>query len=182
MAWTAPMTAVANTAFTAAQFNTYIRDNLLETAPAKATAGVGNGAIFVKSATNTIAARLPDQASVSTSQSTSSGSYVNLSTVGPAVTVTTGTRALVIVSASIQNNSTNSSYVGIAVTGATSIAATDDQALRTRDSSGGAAEMQMSYAYLFTTLTAGSNTFTAKYRTNGGTSTYRNRTMTVLPL
>lgn len=33
MAWTTPMTAVANEVFTAAQYNTYVRDNLLETAP-----------------------------------------------------------------------------------------------------------------------------------------------------
>jgi hypothetical protein len=32
------MTAVTNATFTAAQFNTHVRDNLLETAPAKATA------------------------------------------------------------------------------------------------------------------------------------------------
>lgn len=36
MAWTTPMTAVANEVFTAAQYNTYVRDNLLETVPAKA--------------------------------------------------------------------------------------------------------------------------------------------------
>jgi hypothetical protein len=35
--WTAPMTAVAHTAFPATSFNTYVRDNLLESAPAKAT-------------------------------------------------------------------------------------------------------------------------------------------------
>ncbi|GII42264.1 hypothetical protein [Planotetraspora phitsanulokensis] len=39
MAWSAPMTAVANSIFTTAAFNQYVRDNLLETAPAKATTG-----------------------------------------------------------------------------------------------------------------------------------------------
>lgn len=37
MAWTTPMTAVANAVWTAAQFNSDIRDNLNETGPAKAT-------------------------------------------------------------------------------------------------------------------------------------------------
>lgn len=40
MAWTAPMTASANGTLTAAQFNTHVRDNLLETETAKATAAV----------------------------------------------------------------------------------------------------------------------------------------------
>lgn len=35
------MTAVSGAAFTAAQFNTHVRDNLLETAPAKATTANG---------------------------------------------------------------------------------------------------------------------------------------------
>lgn len=35
MAWSAPMTAVAHSIFPAADFNQYVRDNLLETAPAK---------------------------------------------------------------------------------------------------------------------------------------------------
>ena len=34
MAWTAPMTAVSGSVLTAAQWNTNVRDNLLETAPA----------------------------------------------------------------------------------------------------------------------------------------------------
>ena len=55
MAWSAPMTAVSGSVLTAAQFNTYVRDNLNETAPAKATAA---GQIFVSTAANAIAARL----------------------------------------------------------------------------------------------------------------------------
>lgn len=58
MAWTSPMTAVANTEFTAVQFNTHIRDNLLETAPAKA---VNPGSYFAVSGTNSIAERTPAQ-------------------------------------------------------------------------------------------------------------------------
>lgn len=181
MAWTAPMTAVANTAFTAAQFNTHVRDNLLETAPGKATAGVSNGSLLAKSGTNAIAWRTPSQATVSTLQSTTSTSYTNLSTSGPAVTVTTGTRALVIISCSLQNNSTNSSYMSYAVSGATTVAATDAVAIRHRDGSGSSGEEQMSRAYLHTSLTAGSNTFTAKYRVIGGTGSYQNRDITVIP-
>lgn len=40
MAWTAPLTAALNGTLTAAQFNTHVRDNLLETEAAKATAAI----------------------------------------------------------------------------------------------------------------------------------------------
>lgn len=46
------MTAVASTAFTAAQFNTHVRDNLNETAPAKATT---SGRLIVTAGPNSIA-------------------------------------------------------------------------------------------------------------------------------
>lgn len=181
MAWTAPMTAVANTAFTAAQFNTHVRDNLLETSPAKATAGVTTGSHLVKSGTNQVAFRTSSSASVNTQQSTTSTSYTNLATNGPAVTVTTGTRALVIFNASITNSSTNSSFASVGVTGATSISAVDDYAIRHRDGTGTGGEEQMGRAHFFTTLTAGSNTFTMKYRVIGGTGSFDNREIIVIP-
>jgi hypothetical protein len=181
MAWTAPMTAVANTAFTAAQFNTHVRDNLLETSPAKATAGVTTGSILVKAATNSVAFRTPSGASVNTQQSTTSTSYTNLATNGPAVTVTTGTRALVIINCSMLNSSTNSSFASFAVTGATSVSATDDYAIRHRDGTGSSGEEHMGRAHLFTSLTAGSNTFTMKYRVIGGTGSFDNREIIVIP-
>jgi hypothetical protein len=178
MAWTAPMTAVANTAFTAAQFNTHVRDNLLETAPAKATGAVSNGSYFVKTATNSIVNRLAQTNGILTSQSRSSSSYGNLSTVGPAVTATTGTMALVLFACNVDNNSGNSSYMSVEVSGATSISATDDYAVRWLSSS---ANFSGGTHKLFTTLTPGSNTFTAKYRVNGGTGTWDNRYVTVIP-
>lgn len=181
MAWTAPMTATANTAFTAAQFNTHVRDNLLETAPGKATAGVSNGSLLAKSGTNQIAWRTPSLSTVLTEQTTTSTSYANLATSGPAVTLTTGVRALVIISASLRNTSTNSCFMSVTVSGATTSAATDDRALRWRDGTGSDGEAQMSHAYMFTALTAGSNTFTAKYRVIGGTGTFRNRHLMVIP-
>lgn len=183
MAWTAPMTAVANTAFSAAQFNTHVRDNLLETAPGKATAGVANGSIPVKSATNQVTYRTPVIAAVATSQSTSSTSYVNLATSGPAVTVDTGANAIVLWHCSISNNSANSSYMSVAVSGATTIAADDDKGLRFREQGGdGSTVVHLGTNFMWTTLTPGSNTFTAKYRAFGGTATYFNRRLIVIPL
>ena len=54
MVWSTPLTAVANTPLTAAQWNASVRDNFNETAPAKATVG---GRIFASTGPNTIAER-----------------------------------------------------------------------------------------------------------------------------
>ena len=62
MAWTTPLTAVSNTALTAAQWNASVRDNLLMTAPALATT---TGRHFVSTGANTIAERAISSNSVS---------------------------------------------------------------------------------------------------------------------
>jgi hypothetical protein len=126
----------------------------------------------ITSATNTVA----------TSESTSSGSYTDLTTSGPAVTITTGTKALVIVSAKISTVNDNESLMSYAVSGASTVAASDDNALAfQRASSSGTFSMRTARASI-ATLTAGSNTFTAKYRAAGDTSTYSNRTIIVINL
>jgi hypothetical protein len=178
MAWTAPMTATANSAFTAAQFNTYVRDNLNETAPAKATAA---SQIFVATGTNSIAARTITGASVDTDQTTTSTSFTDLTTTGPAVTVTTGTYALVFVTAKVLNSASVSSFMGHAVSGATTIAAADSNAFVVDP---GASNQVRATALAFRggDLTAGSNTFTCKYRVDSGTGTFGNRRIVVIPL
>src|SRR3546814_19340432 len=75
MAWTAPMTAVANTVFTAAQFNQHVRDNLNETAPAKATAA---GGYFVATGVNAIAQRIADGNTDTNTGTTTSTTYTDL--------------------------------------------------------------------------------------------------------
>lgn len=52
MAWSTPITAVSGTILTAAQWNTHVRDNLLETMPAKATTA---DRMFVTTGPNSIA-------------------------------------------------------------------------------------------------------------------------------
>lgn len=178
MAWTAPMTATANSAFTAAQFNTYLRDNLMETAPAKATAA---GQIFVSTGVNAIAARTPDSAEVATAQTCTSTAYGNLTTVGPAVTATTGSRALVIVDAGMAHDTTaGKCYMGYEISGATTAAADEATSAIYQAYSPGAAAVACR-AYLREGLTAGSNTFTAKYKASTGTGTFDNRHISVIP-
>lgn len=178
MAWTAPMTAVANSVFTAAQFNTHIRDNLLMTAPALATAA---GRFFASTGVNAIAERVPSNNKVSATETSGSTSYTDLATSGPAVTVTTGPTALVLTTSN-QSNNTNAqnAYMSYGVTGASSVSATDDRSgfLTTAAANQGVRALG---GGLETGLTAGSNTFTAKYRVTGGTGSWGNRQLIVIP-
>jgi hypothetical protein len=118
--------------------------------------------------------RIPQQALVATSQTTTSTSYTDLATVGPAVTLTTGATALVTVGGQIQcSASTITAFMSWAVSGATTSAAVD---------AGRAAAIAnvnlicASRVFLMTGLTPGSNTFTAKYKVNGvATGTFQDR-------
>lgn len=183
MAWTAPMTAIAGNAFTAAQFNTHIRDNLLETAPAKATA---SGRYMVTTGANAIAERVPSEATIATSQDLSTtGTWTDLPTPGPTVTVTTGSKALVIVGADLSRDAasaTSSVRMSFAVSGATTIAAGFSTNFAGAGLwQGNGSVLTGSRATLLTNLTPGSNTFTAKYYVSAATGTFSNRQLIVLP-
>lgn len=177
MAWTTPATYTDGAVLTGAQMN-LIRDNLNETAPAKATTA---GGIFVATGANAIAQRIPTTASVITNESTTSTTFAALTTPGPAVTVTTGTQAIVLISAQGANNTVSAAaYSSFAVSGATTTAASDDFAIYTVSSISNDAQ-GVSKAE-FVSLTAGSNTFTMQYRASSGTAQYRRRKITVIPL
>jgi hypothetical protein len=122
-------------------------------------------------------------ATVATSETTSSTTYTDLTTAGPAVTVTTGTRALVIITCNIRDRENRGSYMSYAVTGATTTAAADTRALSMVIPSQPADIYQMSFVNVATT-TAGSNTFTAKYRTDSAahSAAFANRSIFVMNL
>lgn len=174
------MTAVAGSVFTAAQFNTFIRDNLAETAPAKATTP---GSFFTTSATNQITERVPAQATVNTSETTTSTTFTDLATVGPTVTVTTGVQALIVVSAEISNNTASQAgRIAVDISGATTIAPDNNKVLR-QESSGTTEFQRCSLVYLQTALTPGSNTFKMMYTTVGAsTASFNFRNLVVLPM
>lgn len=179
MAWSAPMTAVAGATFTAAQFNQYVRDNLNETAPAKATAA---SQLFVSTGANAIATRQPSSNFISTNQSTSSTSYTNLATVGPTVTVTTGTIAMVWFAASASNATSDSmTACSVAVSGASTVAASDNWMVQTDGVTAGNFT-RGSGMHVFTGLTPGTNTFQMKYRAGSFTASFQFREISVLPL
>lgn len=124
-----------------------------------------------------------DAARVDTSQTTTSTTYVDLATAGPAVTVTTGTRALVMLSGFCQGSIVNAqAWISVAVSGATTIAAADSNAMHYQAYTGGGGG-QIGTTILITGLTPGSNTFTAKYRTVAtATGTFAYRTIAVVAL
>jgi hypothetical protein len=146
-----------------------------------------NGTVLTSNGTTaTWAAASPPasaSAEVTTGQGTTSTSYTDLATSGAAVTLTTGTKALVIISTTV--STTLIGYTGwasYAVSGATTIAAADKNSLSLRPSgTNGQNVIRASAAFMITNLTAGSNTFTMKYRTeSGATANFENRQITVI--
>lgn len=122
----------------------------------------------------------PATTSVATSQTTTSTSYTDLATAGPAATVTIGANglALVIITGKLFNSGVNDTFMGYAVSGANTVAATDTTA-QVVNSTPGQRNSTMS---LLTGLTPGSTTFTAKYRVAAGTGTFSDRNIIVIPL
>jgi len=98
-----------------------------------------------------------------------SSSYGDLSggATGPAVTLTTGTEAYVALSCAA-STVVDTIFMAVAVTGATTLAAADSRAARALQPDGEANNHSLCRVFKITGLNAGSNIFTAKYKTNGG--------------
>ncbi len=119
---------------------------------------------------------------VSGSQAVTGTSYVDLTTVQN-VTVTTGTKALVVFSCQFENGASSlEAYMSFGVTGATTSAATDARAIKLY--TGAFAWVgTLTQGFIITGLTAGSNTFTTKYRMQGGGSMgFSNRYISVIDM
>jgi hypothetical protein len=121
----------------------------------------------------------PVSATTATNGTTTSVSYTpTLSGGGTnvSVTLTTGTRALVMVGAATSNTPAATHNMGVAVSGATTIAAVSSEGTYS-DFSG---FVRQSDQYVITGLTAGTNTFTAQYITATGTASFAFRHLTVV--
>jgi len=119
---------------------------------------------------------------VATQESTTSTSYTALTT-ALATTVTTGTRALVIITAEIELAlNAARGYMSYAVSGATTIASSDAFSINIKTNADQTIDAH-SYAYIVTGLTAGSNTFTTQYRSGQGATVYfTNRRISVIDM
>jgi hypothetical protein len=120
---------------------------------------------------------------VATDESTTSSSFTDLATVGPTVTLTTGTKAWVIISARMRHSGVGDwPQMGVEVSGASSVSpAFGKLATFTEPTSN--YQWVCTASFVYTGLTAGSNTFKAKYRSyTGGTSAYQDRYIQVIDL
>jgi hypothetical protein len=121
-------------------------------------------------------------AAVSTGESTSSGSFTDLATPGPAVTVTVGPLGIAIVScaARISVTGSTSGYVGFAASGANTISASSSDSVVGFALSGTNFDTRAGEAVVLTGLTPGSTTFTMKYFAGIGTPTFSDRKIGVV--
>lgn len=161
--------------------------------PARLAVGTNGQVLTADSSTSTglkwatvSASPANDSATVSTNESTTSTTYTDLATSGPAVTLTTGTKALVIITATLDPiSSVRGLCASFAVSGATTITASDTRAVAMYVGTATAENkaQRMSAASRLSTLTAGSNTFTMKYRaTVGATVQFSDREILVIDL
>lgn len=121
---------------------------------------------------------------VATSQTYASATFGDLATVGPTVTVNIGANGLALVSlyASISNSdASNSTGMSFAMSGANTQAAQTGFYLA-QIASAVADSMRSSAVFLLTGLNPGATTFTAKYRASGGTGSFADRRIAVVPL
>ncbi len=118
-------------------------------------------------------------ASVATSQSTTSAAYVDLATVGPAVTITVPASGRVVIALRAQLVSAVAQSVALmafALSGASTIAASDAFAMGVAFESNG--NRIDGASLLITGLAPGVTTFTAKYRADGtNTATFLQRSI-----
>lgn len=179
MAWTTPTTWTPTQTVTAALLNSNIRDNLLETAVAKAATA---GGYFVATGANALAQRTVSSAYDSGIDTTTGTSYGDLAGgASPAVTSTTGTSAIIFLSANMFVNTAGIlAAMSFDVSGATTASADDGKAVRHTSAAINAA--MAASVVVPVTLTAGSNTFTAKYKVSGGTGTFSVRRIIAFPL
>jgi hypothetical protein len=176
MAWSTLPTYADGNALTAAQMLA-IAANINESAPAKATT---QGYWFISgSSANTINERAILQSEILTQETSGRTTYGNIATVGPTVTITTGTQALISTTAQMFNSGANNMYMSYAVSGATTSTSVDDRALAFQ---AGAGDQIRATCTTLQALTAGSNVCKAEYKTTAGTGTWDDRRILVMAM
>jgi hypothetical protein len=121
---------------------------------------------------------------VTTSETTASTSYTDLTTVTDTVTATIGSNGLaaVLIHALMQNTVfTAISFLSFALSGANTVAASDTTAIEYQAFAANAFH-QGGTAVLMTGLSPGSTTFKLKYKVSAGTGSFSNRRISVIPL
>ena len=134
----------------------------------------------MSTAANSVAARKVAADFIGTSETSTSTAYTDLATTGPAVTATTSLSAIVATYCNMQNSS-NAIWMSYGITGATTDAAIDNRGIEV---AANAAGQRVGGTFFHSAiLTAGTNTFTAKYRVSvSGTGTWSDRRLMVIPM
>jgi hypothetical protein len=170
---------VSGNALTAAQLNILGAD-LNETAVGKASAA---GQYFVATAANTLVARAMqfDLYTGGGTDTTNSTSYTAL-TGGASAGSTSGAKMLIFHGASMGNDTAGSrSLASFAVSGATTIAATDSVGVAV-DCSGANRITKCGQTYLLTGLNLGVNSATSSFRVTSGIGAFIVRHVGTMPL
>lgn len=121
---------------------------------------------------------------VATGQQTTSTTFTTFAD-APTVTLTTGTKALVLITSSMASSQANArATAGFAVSGATTLAASDGNSIQQwLNSQVTDNNFITKYSGAFyVTLTAGSNVFTVRNKTSAGTSYFTERSIIVIDL
>jgi hypothetical protein len=122
----------------------------------------------------------PVSSSDTTTRTSSSTSYTTL-TGAPTVTVSTGTKALITVTAELSSSIAGYTRAGVVVSGASTIVAVATKsATNYFNASTLGNNVTVSYTYMETGLTAGSNTFTMQVAAAGATLSVVNKSLTVV--
>lgn len=125
----------------------------------------------------------PGESTVTTQESTTSTSYVGLTT-AQAVTVTVGASGLLLVGINFEGRNSGADSLSIAsfeLSGANTLAAADANKAQSRLTTATATQ-RIGVTKLLTGLTAGSTTVTMKFRTTAGTASFNDRHIWALPL
>lgn len=125
-----------------------------------------------------------DGAEVLTQETTTSTSYTDLTTAGPAATVTIGSsgRLFIQVGGWLENSGLDGiSYMSFALSGANTLAAADARSVFYR-AYAGVRQGQYANGFMIEGLAAGSTVCTAKHRVDAGTGTFINRRISAIAL
>lgn len=154
-----------------------------------ATTGTANGSKFLRDdgawAAPPVFNATAVTATVATSETTSSTSYVDLATTTDSISVTVGSSGIVLVylnaSGTYVAGSNVGGCIGVALSGANTAAASDKSAISAILSS---SAVPISGVVVLSGLSPGSTTLKMKYRLSGGSpsASYANRSITAIPL